>query len=259
MSGYCGRLGPDGRLLTDRHDTSASRTEGIGERQESILLAPSPINGDTPRDRREVAGPADEKEDPMALGNSPSSYAEVESMVLRLLTIARVPMTTPARLGVARVVGVVVAAWIGVAAPGSPQAAGQAATACSVLSAADIRTALGVATSGEGKAADIGVRHTCDWKLSSGADLRLAVFTSARAETLTSGPSSGPRAWEPVEGLGQKAGYRRYNFAATVAVEEVQVVLPERAFFVQVTGHPDQMPGRAGLIALARLAAGRLR
>ncbi len=156
-----------------------------------------------------------------------------------------------------RAVGVLLTAWMIGTAAGSPLAA-QAVNACSVVSVADIQRTLGTAVNGEGKPVDIGIRHSCDWKVANGANLRLAVFTSPKAETLTSEPTSGPRAWEPLTALGEKAGYRQYTFAPGVVVEEVEVVLADRAFFVQVTGHADQMLAKNGVLGLARLVATRL-
>jgi len=153
---------------------------------------------------------------------------------------------------------VLYAAWIIGTVVGNVSAAVQAVNACSIVSAADIQRTLGIAVSGDGKAVDIGIRHSCDWKVSNSANLRLAVFTSPKAETLTSGPTSGPRAWEPVPALGERAGYRQYTFAPGILVEEVEVVLVDRAFFVQVTGHADQMPAKSGILAMARLVAKRL-
>jgi hypothetical protein len=153
---------------------------------------------------------------------------------------------------------VLLMAWLAVSAAGVPPAAAQTVNACSILSAADIQSTLGIAVTGEGKAVDVGVRHSCDWMMANGANLRLAVFTSPKAETLTSGPTSGPQAWEPLTGLGEKAGYRRYNFTLSMVSSEVQVVLADRTFFVQVMGHVDQMPAKDPLIALARLVIARL-
>lgn len=140
---------------------------------------------------------------------------------------------------------------------GGPRAAAEQVNACTVAPAGDIQAALGIAAIGEGRATDIGVRHTCDWTLANHATLRVAVFTSPKAETLTSSASP-ERAWQPVRGLGQQAGYRRYNFTPLVTVEEVQVVLAQHRFFVQVTGKADEMPAESALIDLARKVAGRL-
>jgi hypothetical protein len=137
-----------------------------------------------------------------------------------------------------------------------PAGAAQGFNACAVLSAADIQPVLGVAVTSDGKAVDIGARHTCDWTLANGANLRLALFSSPRAETLTR-DTSGPRAWQPLGGVGEKAGYRRVSYVPGVISEEVEVVLPDRAFFVQVTGHAGQMPGRDPLLNLARLVVTR--
>jgi hypothetical protein len=141
----------------------------------------------------------------------------------------------------------------------APTAGGAPADACAVVSPADIRTALGVAPSGSGQGKVVGVEHTCDWPLANQATLRVALFTSPNAQTLTStsGSGFGP-AWQPVAGLGQRAGYRRYNFTPQVVVAEVQVLLAQRSFFVQVTGQPDQLPAKDMLIALARKVAGRV-
>ncbi len=151
---------------------------------------------------------------------------------------------------------ILAATWLVVAAVIQPSAA-QEVNACAVLSAADIQATLGIAVNGTGSAVDIGVRHSCDWKYGSGANLRLAVFTSPNAQTLDM-YTSGPKAWHPLSGLGQRAGYRQYDFAAGITSEEVQVVLATRAFFVQTTGHADQMPAKEALIALARTVVKRL-
>ncbi len=132
----------------------------------------------------------------------------------------------------------------------------QTIDACSVLPATAIATALGTAPVGEGKRVDIGARHTCDWQLLDRISLRVAVFSSAAANTL--GPDATP-AWHPVPGLGRQAGYRRSTFTPRVASAEVEAVVANRSFFVQATGNPLKLPSRGKLIALAKEVAENLK
>jgi hypothetical protein len=80
------------------------------------------------------------------------------------------------------------------AVSGAHPSSAQEVSACAVLTPSDINATLGVPVNGAGRAVNISPRHSCEWKYGSGANQRLAVFTSPKAETLdTSIYISGPK------------------------------------------------------------------
>jgi hypothetical protein len=147
----------------------------------------------------------------------------------------------------------------GTPAPGSTASAATAGQrgACDLVTPADIRSALGVAPDGPGTSRQVGVLDACDWNLAGGSRLRVAVFASADAQTLTTAGTATDPAWQAVAGLGRQAGFRAFNFAPQVAVAEVEVVLRTRSVLVQVTGSPGQVPGQGALVELARRVVSR--
>lgn len=132
---------------------------------------------------------------------------------------------------------------------------------CSVLSPADIQSALGAAPQAAGQRDNMGLVDDCGWTLPSGADVHLTFYNPTGAAVTfkpqVSSRGARDKTYEPVAGLGDQAVYKDESSQAISVSESVEVVKGPQRFEVHYVDALAKSPGpsKDAMVALARTAA----